>query len=91
MQAKSKPNITRMYSHIWLHPNKPPKGMDATKQASGPKDHYATNPYRENKQEHVKRLELSKQARFQNKEHMEKSQTMHRHAQRKQSKPFIET
>ena len=65
--------------------------MDATKQASGPKDHYATNPYRENKQEHVKRLELSKQAWFQNKEHMEKSQTMHRHAQRKQSKPFIKT
>ena len=31
-------NITKMYPYTWLHPNKPPKGMDATKQASGPKD-----------------------------------------------------
>ena len=33
----SVPNITRMYSQAWLHPNKPQKGTDATKEVSGPK------------------------------------------------------
>ena len=51
-----------MYSHTWLHPNKPPKGTDATKQVSGPKDQQVINPQRENKQEHGKGLDLSKQA-----------------------------
>ena len=43
-----------MYPHTWLHPNKPPKETGVTKQASGPKDHQATNLSRENKQEHSK-------------------------------------
>ena len=55
-------NITKMYSHTWSHPNKPPKGMDATKQIVWPQRLTSTNPQRENKQEHGKGLDLSKQA-----------------------------
>lgn len=47
-------NITRIYSPMLLHPNKPPKGVDAIIQASGPKDQHATNSQWENKQEHGK-------------------------------------
>jgi len=50
----SKPNITKMCPHTWLHLSKPPKGTYATKQIGGPKDQQATNPQRENKQEHGK-------------------------------------
>ena len=60
--AVIKPNIMTMYTQTWLHPNKSPKGMGATKQASDPKDQQATNPLRQNKQEHDKGLDLSKQA-----------------------------
>ena len=53
-QVASKPNITKMCPHTWLHLSKPPKGTYATKQIGGPKDQQATNPRRENKQEHGK-------------------------------------
>ena len=43
-QAASKPNIMKIYSYTWLYPNKPSNVTNATKQASGPKDHQTINP-----------------------------------------------
>ena len=71
-QAASKPNITKMYSPTWLHPNKPPKGTDTTKQTKWPQRSTSTNPQKENKQEHGKGLDLRKQAWIKHK-HMKKS------------------
>ena len=56
----SKPNITKMYSQAWLHPNKPPKGVDATKQSKWPQ-RPTSNKYTKGKQARTKQMPRSKQ------------------------------
>ena len=71
-----------MYLHTWLHPNKPTKGMDATKQSNWPQRPTSDNPQRENVQGNGKEAK-SKQTSIEKGKNHEKWQTKHKHTQRR--------